>query len=172
MPLDAAREIIESCAHMFAGGIAPPRSYPEAPDTELFARKLATMLVEDVIMYHGDEITAAGSSPAARRAAIAAHIEEARALFRERVAAGFYGLYDEQLARIDVHGLDTFHHEIIHGVWLQDAESARSVAHRWASAISRADPTRRAELHDMATRWLTAWTPDGPVRTAWRDVLR
>jgi hypothetical protein len=97
MSEDTAREIIVSCAAMIAENVPPPREYVGLPEAEVEAGRLAQAFVGDICTYQGDQIRDAGSP----RNAVTGPIEEARAVYRARVAAAYHPLFEDELVQID-----------------------------------------------------------------------
>src|SRR5262249_10303070 len=149
MPELVARAIIESCAQMRARDVAPPVKFAGAPDSEAFAQRLAWYILEDVVLYHGED-DAVG---------LQAAVEEARALFAERVEARLLPIFEERFAKLDAR----LQGKAVHQPWLRDIASARSVGSRWAAMLPLLPESERELMRARGMRWFAMWAPDSAV---------
>jgi hypothetical protein len=156
MPEETAREIIESCAAMWAKDVAPPTAHSGIPEDEIQASRLARFLREDVVLYHADAFATEGV------AGLRGPTAEARAEFEKRVDARLHPILDAVFERLEARARG----EAMAEPWLLDVESCRSVGRRWAAMLANRPESMRAMLLEEGARWFVQWTREGKARDA------
>ncbi len=147
-----ARAIIESCAEMYEAKVAPPREDVGLSDERRTAERLARLIMADIALYEHETIADAGVAKV--RTALAAKIDEGRAIFRKRTAPSEHAVFDEMLEVLDMTARD----QAYHPRWIRDEASAQSVGRRWAAMLARTAPAEQAKVRDEGARWLSRWT--------------